>query len=380
MLLAAAAPWAAWWWLRRRLDATPALLGALLVGTSPLLLSQAGAPMSEAPYLLASLAFLAAVEDGRAGRAGGLWLLASQLRPAGLSLAPALAAWARGRKTRELAFAAGPALAGAALWSLWSRAVSGEVQEGAELASAYGGRLSRLPAVALDNARELLGALGGSHLPPAFASGPAVVLLGAALAAAAAWGCRRLLRRGDDPGAWALAGAAAMHLVWPWHYERYLIPLLPLVWRTAAHALGRRATAALGALLAAQLVFQVAPRLGRPGPWAQPELARAYAWLAAVPGPWVLASAAPLRDGWWSARPAVPWPAETDAAALAAERQPPRARFILRQDGLDLGFSAAGTAPTARALDATARALEDERYFRLAVSFPDENARIYELR
>ncbi|MDX6769115.1 MAG: hypothetical protein SF051_06250 [Elusimicrobiota bacterium] len=379
-LLAAAAPWAAWLWLRRLLAPTPALLGALLVGTSPLLLSQSGAPMSEAPYLLASLAFLAAVEDGRDGRAGLLWLLATQLRPAGLSLAPALAAWARGRKVRALAWAAGPALVAAALWAAWSRAATGGVQEGAELAAAYGGRPLRLAAVALDNTRELRAALGGSHLPPALAAGPVAVALGALLAAAAAWGARALLKRRDDPGAWALAGAAAMHLAWPWHYERYLIPLLPLLWRTVAEALGKRAVPVLAVLLAAQAAFQVAPRLGRPSPWARPELARTYAWLAAVPGPWLLASAAPLRDGWWTGKPATGLPAGADAAALARALKERRARFILRQEGLDLGLSDAANAPDAAALDAAGRALEDERFFRAVARFPEERSAVYELR
>lgn len=380
-LLAAAAPWASWLWLRRRLEPGAALLGALLVATSPLLLSQSGAPMTEAPYLLVSLAFLACVENGRPGPAGALWLLASQLRPAGLSLAPALAAWVHERKTRDLLLAAGPALAGAALWAAWSRAASGSVQETAELTSAYAGRLTRLPAVALDNARELLAALGGSHLPPALASGPTALTLGVTIAVLAGLGARAALRRRPgDPGAAALLAAAAMHAVWPWHYERYLIPLLPLVWSAAGEGLGRRARPVLGALLAAQILFQVAPRVGRPGPWSEPELARTYAWLSAVPGPWLLASAVPLRDGWWTTRPAVSLPRAPDAAALAALLKKSRARFVLSQDGLDLALADAGRAPETAALAAAARQLEDPRYFTLAAQFPEERARIYEVR
>jgi hypothetical protein len=378
-LLGALVPWASWLWLRRRLPPAPALLAALLAGTSPLLLSQAGAPMSEVPYLLVSLAWLAAVEDGKAGRAGALWLLATQLRPAGLSLAGALARWRR--DGRGLARAALPALAGAALWALWSRAASGSVQEGAELAEAYAGRLGRLPAVALDNARELLGALGGSHLPPALGYSAPAAALGGALLLLALAGCAALLRRRrEDPGAWALLGAVAMHAVWPWHYERYLIPLLPLLWRAAGEALGRRAAPVLGALLAAQLLFQAAPRLGRPSPWESPELAGAYAWLSAAPGTWTLASAAPLRDGWWTGRPAVPLPPAADAAAFASALKAARVRYVLRQDGLDLALSDAARAPAARGLAEAAARLEDASRYRLAAAFPAEQARVYELR
>lgn len=378
-LLGAAAPWAAWLWLRRRLEPRPALLGALLVGTSPLLLSQAGAPMSELPYLLVSLGFLAAVESGRARGAGALWLLATQLRPAGLSLAPALLGWARRGRWRELGWAAGPALLGAGLWALWSRRVSGQVQEAAELSAAYAGSWSALPAVALENAGELLSALGGAHLPPSLAYGPPSLALGLALSAAAGAGAARALRRRPhDPASWALLGAAAMHALWPWRYERYLIPLLPLLWAAAAAALGRRAAPALGALLAAQLLFQVAPRLGRPSPWAEPELRETYAWLRAAPGPWLLASAAPLRDGWWVERPAVPLPEAGDAASLARLLREGRVRFALRQDGLDLGFSAGSAAGAA--LSRAARLLEDERHFRAVARFPAERAAVYELR
>lgn len=376
-------PWAAWWWLRRRLSEDAALLGALLVGTSPLLLSQAGLLMTETPYLLLSLLFLALVEDGKAKPSGALWLLLTQMRPAGLSLAPVLLRWRKPRAAAALAWAAAPAALGALAWTAWSRAASGSVQEGAELGAAYAGQWSRVPAVVLDNLRFLLGALGGAHLPPAQAYGPLSLLLGALIAGAAVWGCAALLRRrADDAGVLALLGAAGMHLVWPWQYERYLIPLLPLIWRGGAEALGRKAGRVLGALLVAQLGFQVLPRL-RPaaGPgasWDRPELLDSYLWLREQPGAWVLASALPLRDGWWSRHPAVSLPAEPEPERFAAALRASRVRYVLQQDELDLGFSDPRGARTLSALREAQGHLADKRLFRPV--FEQRKARIYELR
>lgn len=372
-LLGALVPWAAWWWLRRRLDENAALLGALLAGTSPLLLSQAGLPMTETPYLLLCLLFLAAVEDGKPAGAGGLWLALTQLRPAGLSLAPALWRWRR--DPAKLARAALPAALGALAWSLWSRAASGSVQESAELRAAYDGHWARLPSVMLDNVLSLLGALGGSHLPPSLAYGPLAVLLGAAVAGGAGWGVWLLLRRRqDDAGAWALLGALAMHLVWPWHYERYLIPLLPLLWRAAAEKLGKRAVPVLGALLAAQLAFQTLPRWGRESPWATPELSAEYAWLREQPGAWTLASALPLRDGWWSRRPAVSFPDASDPDVFVASLKARKVRYALYQEDMDLGFSDPGRADALGALSLVRKTLSDPARFRPVAP------RIYEVR
>ncbi|MDE2492119.1 MAG: phospholipid carrier-dependent glycosyltransferase, partial [Elusimicrobia bacterium] len=66
-LILAAAPAAVWAWLRRRTSEATALLGAVLFASSPIVLSQSGVAMSEAPYLLVCLAALSCAEEGRAG-------------------------------------------------------------------------------------------------------------------------------------------------------------------------------------------------------------------------------------------------------------------------------------------------------------------------
>ena len=378
-LVLAASPWAAWAWARRRLDENAALLVALLCASSPLALAQAGTLMPEPAYLLVFLAALAASESGRAARSGAWAALAVLVRPAGLSALPALtAAAAKKRGPKGAALALVPPLAAAAAWSAWSWARSGGVQEASELAVSYGGGASAL-AVALDNARFLAASLGGSFLPPAWADGRLAALLGVWLLLCAAAGLKKALEKDQaDPAALALLGAALMHALWTWRYERYWIPLLPLALWAAANAWGRRAAACLGGLLALQLAFQTLPRLGRPSPWAEPELAGSYAWLRAAPEPGALASALPARDGWHAGRPCLPLPVAEDGAEFAASLKKAGARFVLRQDGLDLGLSADANAPVRRRLDRAFAQLEDPRRFRLRHEEPAERARIYE--
>ena len=372
-MILAAGPWVLWAWLKRRTNDNTALLAALLLASSPLLLSQSGTLMPEAAYLFIFLAALMAGEDGKRGLAGGLGALLVLVRPAGLSALPALAAEpALKRRWADAARVLIPALVAAGLWSAWSMKRSGGVQEAGELTLAYGGGMSPFR-VALENARFFSASLGGSFLPPRHSDGLAAILLGAALLLAAARGVRR---KPKDPSSIALIGALAMHSLWTWQYERYLIPLLPLLLWAMIEGFGAAAPRVLAALLAAQFGFQTLPRLGRPSPWAEPELARTYAWLKTRPEPGALSSALPVRDGWYAGRPCLPFPDDADGAAFAAKLKGAHARFILRQDGLDLGLSS--SAPLSRLLDRAYGQLDDAKRFRKIHEEPAERASVYE--
>jgi hypothetical protein len=372
-LILAAGPWVLWAWLKRRTDDKTALLAALIFASSPLALSQSGTLMPEAAYLLIFLAALMASENGRRGLAGGLGALLVLIRPAGLSALPSLAVEpALKRRWADVVRVLTPALIAVGLWSAWSLTRSGGVQEAGELTFAYGGGMSPFQ-VARDNVRFFSASLGGSFLPPRHSDGIAAILLGTALLLAVARGLRRKLR---EPAAVALLGALAMHSLWTWQYERYLIPLLPVLLWALIEGLGAAAPRVLAALLAAQLGFQTLPRLGRPSPWAEPELSRTYAWLKSRPEPGALASALPVRDGWYAERPCLPFPNDADGTNFAAKLKAARARFILRQDGLDLGLSAG--APLSRLLGRAYGHLDDTRRFRKVHEEPAERASIYE--
>ena len=378
-LLLALAPAALWLWLRRRADETTALLAAALLASSPLLLAQSGAVMSEIPYTLLLLAALAAAESRRAGRAGALGAALVLTRTAGLAVLPGVLLPFLRKPRRALAAAALPPAAAAASWWLWCVSRAGAVGKFALLPSTYHPRAWLKPlTVAAANASFYAGELGGSFLPPRLASGAAAAVLGAAFFAAAARGlARSLRRRSDDPAAWALLGSVLLLAVWGWQYERYLLPVLPLLLWAAAEGLGRAAKPALGVLLAAQLVCQTLPRLGRPSPWAEPELARTYAWLAERPRPALLSSAEPVRDGWLSGLPNTSLPLAADAPAFAAALKSMKVGYVLRADGLDYGLQADPEATLRRSVEASARFLDDPLYFRKAHEEPSERAAVY---
>jgi len=382
-LLLAACPAALWAWLRRRAPEDTALLAAALFAASPLVLSQSGTLMPEVPYLLVFLATLAAVEDGRAGAVGTLAALLLQIRPAGLSALPAMILPPlRARRWRQTALAAGPALLGAAAWSAWSWSKISAVVEVGEFDVSYRGQVWSKPfRNALANADFYLSSWGGSHLPPRWADQPIALALGAALVVVAAWGLLRALRRRlDDPAAWALLGGAFMHAVWAWQYERYMITLLPLLLWAAAEGLGRFAKPVFLVLLLMTLGAQTVPRLGQPSPWAEPELARTYAWLKSQPGPGVLVSALYARDGYFSQRPSAPLPDREKAEAFCAGLKKYRARWVLRQDGLDVGLTEPRIARLQSRLDRAFGHLADTRLFRKVYANPAERSAVYEPR
>jgi hypothetical protein len=171
-----------------------------------------------------------------------------------------------------------------------------------------------------------------------------------------------------------------MHAVWGWQYERYFLPLLPLLVWAQAEGLGRAAKPVLAVLLALQLGAQVLPRLGRPSPWAEPELSRSYDWLAARPRPALLSSALPVRDGWLSGLPSLPLPDAPDAAAFAATLKKWRVDYVLSAPGQDYGLNAQPGAAVPRRLSRTLSYLDDPARFRLVHEEPAEHAKIYRPR
>ena len=380
-LVLAAVPVALWAWLRRRSDETPALLSAALFASSPLVLSQSGVVMSEAPFTLALLALLAAADSKRALAAGLAAAALLLTRTAGVAALPALVVFLDRRKPRAAALAVLPSVVAFGAWSLWSWSKIGAVDKFSMFSLTYGAApFSKLSRVALANARYYACEWGGGFTPPRFASSVVATVLGVALAAVALRGLvLALRRRRDDPAAWALMGTALMLAVWGWQYERYLIPLLPLLLWALAGGLGRAAKPVLAALLVLQLGAQTLPRLGRPSPWAEPELAKTYAWLAAHPRA-LLSSAEPVRDGWLSGLPSRALPrAESDEDFTAALKAA-RVTLILRVDGQDYGLEADETAAPRRELERSYRRLEDTKRFRKLHEEPTERAVVYEPR
>lgn len=380
-LLLALAPAGVWLWLRRRADGRVALLAAALFASCPLVLEQSGVVMSEVPFVLLLLGALAASESGLPAAAGGLNALLLLTRTAGLAALPGLLL-PFARKPRRAALAAVPPALAAAGWWAWCLSKRGTVGKFDLLPSTYAGRAVLKPfAVALANLPFYLKTAGGCFLPPGLAGGALAALLGAALAAAALRGLVLVLRRRrDDPAAWALAGSALLLSVWGWQYERYLLPLLPLLLWALAEGLGRAAKPALAVLLLLQLGLQTLPRLFRPSPWAEPELSRTYDWLKTRPRPALLASAEPVRDGWWSDLPAVSLPPARDAAALAAALKARRVSLVLRVDGQDYGLEADPGAALRRRVEDAYAALDDARLFRKVHEEPGERATVYEAR
>ena len=383
-LILAGLPWLLWWWCRKRLGEFESMLVALLFATSPLVLCQSGAVMSEGSYAALAVLFLTATEARRWPAAGALLLALTQLRLAGWSLLPAALCgpWRR-KDWRAAAATLLPASLAALLWYVWSHVASqgaGEFHE-LELRASYQGRSWLLPLeVAFDNARYYLAEWGGSFLPLRWIQ--AAGLAGAVLAALALRGARRVWPdSGSRSAVLMLCGAVLLHAFWPWRYDRYLIPLLPwLLWLLAAGA-GRRARWLLSLLLALQLTFQSARWLAGVAAWRQPELSRTYAWLREhTDAADALTSALNVRDGFLSSRPSLPLPDTQDPDGFAEVLRRLRVRWVLWQDDIDIGLSVRRISTMERKLQRIRTCLDNDRWFQLAHEEPQEHSRVYELR
>ncbi len=383
-MLLAAIPWVLWLWLRRRQGDWNALFIALLFGLSPIVLSQAGTLMSEAPFFLFTLLLLISLEKRESGmRSGFLFFVVTQIGSSGLAFLPgALAPSWQEKNWKKLLWIAVPTLAGFALWSLWSWHAAGTLQKTQELALSYGSRFWILwPSVVRENARYYLSVWGSSYLPQSWAAEGGAAL-GCALAVLALLGAAAILRRKSaDPAVWMLAGFVLLHLIWPWRYDRYLLVPLPFLLDCVASALQRRwAALVLLALLAGQTAFQ-SPRWIEGTDWSKVEMTQTYAWLRAHSQPRdVLSSAFYVRDGYYSRRPSLPLPGPASPQELAGDMQKYRIRFILWQSGLDLGLSLGKSAAVSNMLEGLSRDLNDKRLFRVIYKNSAEHSRVYILR
>lgn len=383
-IILAACPWLFWLWLKKRCSDGEALLLAVLFGSSPLVLCQAGAVMSEGPYLALVFAWLLALERRRAPALnGGMLLVLTQLRPAGLSLFPA-ALWRfiREKKWSDAALTAAIPAAALAAWSFWSWRVKGQVQEEQEIWLSYRHQpWHHLLRIAWDNAGYYLASWGSCYLPASWGNGKAALLLGTLLSALCLKGISALRRQNPDMTALLMLGAGlAMHAVWGWQYERYLIPLLPWLLWTAAKGLGPAARPALAALLASQLLFHLPLWIGGGHSWSEPELAQTYAWVKShTPPASILASPLYVRDGYYCARPSLPLPDSPRPQDFIARLRKNRARYVLWQENIDAGFSLAATATVQRKLDRAGEHLHQSSIFRKIYENPREKTSVYEI-
>lgn len=234
-VLSAAAVLALTWRLARRfLSEGAALSVVLLTAVNAALVDRVGLVLPDLPYLALSLYVLDAAGDARKPKAlAGLAAAAaacSLLRPYGalLVLAAALAL-AADRGWRKAAAFALAALAPLALWTLRGRLLSA----GGGYAASLNGLLSEPRAFAA-HAASLLAAMGGDGLLSLRGPSGLLASAGLAAAAAAAWGAARLLKRREDPRAFAIACycvlMAVQHLIWIPVAARYVLPLVPLAW------------------------------------------------------------------------------------------------------------------------------------------------------
>lgn len=390
-LILAACPWALWFWLRKTKEPASALPVALLFATSPLVLSQSGTVMTEAPYTLLNLALLTwlAGEQGREhGRGSGLApgsVLAymTLLRSPGLSLWPALLAEPlRQKRWKESGMLlAAPCLAVVSwlAWCRWNRSYSPDM---AEWSLTYRGQdAGQFFRVAASNLRFYMISLGSCFLPDFWGGATAGLLAGCAVAAAAFAGAVKSLRRDPaHPAVIMLGTASLMHIFWGWQYERYLLPLLPLVLAFMALGLGKAWRIVCLTLLMAQTVFHV-PHWVSGSSWKHPELAQTYDWIKNHTGPGdILSSPLYVRDAFYTGRPSVPLPDRPDSSTFADSLKSHKTRRVLWQERLEVGLSREKGSPISEKLDRVGNHLLDTSRFRLVFEHPGEDARIYEVR
>lgn len=380
-LLLALSPFVLWLWLKRRTDETSALLIIALFASNPLVFSQSGVVMSEIPFLLVQYLLLVAAENRAAWGVGLLSFALLSMRTAGLAVLPAVAwPFISRKKWRDASRALVLPFVFFVVWLAWCYRATGSVAKFDLLPGTYAQHFAtKLLEIAVINLRWYTTTWGGCFLPPAWAGSMWAFLLGIGMAAFSIRGLFLVLRRRpEDPAALSLLGTGLLLTAWGWQYERYLLPLLPLLFWSVAQGLGQWKKPALVALLLLQIACQMAPRLGRPGPWDKPELSATYAWLSARPRPALLTSVEYVRDGYLSGLPSVPFPDFESPAQMAGALKSRGVRYVLSVQSLDYGLEADPTSLIRRSVDRAQRHLLDARFFRPIHSEPTEKSVIYE--
>lgn len=347
---------------------------------NPLVLSRVGIVMPEAAFLVAALAafwFL----DKSPSATGAALLAAYLIRPAALPLWGA--AWIvllLRRQYRELVPAALIPLLGLAAWTAWCRSAGGLAETG-ELARYYGplGAAGWLATWAA-NAGHLLRAWGSTLLPLPLAKTALAYAAGATAWALALRGIYLSFRqKNPPPGDVFVALSLAMHLFWPWWYDRYLLPLLPFLLAAAWRGLPPRAARhpktplALAALLAAaffgQALFLTGTRRAPPAP-------DAYTWVKTHTNPGdTFVSPFYGRDLIYTGRVFLPLPGG-EAAAWEEDLKRRRVRYVFWPTEFDVGFSRADNAVN-RGLDGYGAWLREPARFRPVFTDPSGTV-IYE--
>jgi hypothetical protein len=220
-----------------------ALLVLATLAVNPYLIERAGAVATEAPYMLLTMVALwCAMRGDRKSLliAGTAAVMAALTRSIGMTIFAALAAnWLWGRKFFAAAVGATAALTVSA-WLIWSFAAPGKLV-GASYAADFtqggvgrGTALIGFPAVLAGriatNVPNYVGIAIPSILPlPAVPGTTLDNMLGALLTVVGLASGLRILWRSWRVAVLYVAATAAVLAVWPWHIERFVMPLLPLL-------------------------------------------------------------------------------------------------------------------------------------------------------
>jgi hypothetical protein len=376
-------------WFRRRFSTLPAVVLGAAFALNPLVLSRSGIVMPEPVFVLAVLAVFALL-PGPGWRTGLALLGAYLIRPAALPLWGAVGlSLALQKRRRDLIGALSIPFAGLVLWSWWARQ-GGGVQEAKEL-PLLGSMMAdgRGVSLVLANGRQFMETWGRTLLPLPWAKNAGAALAAGAVPTALVMAglTRRLRAHRTDALSWFVIGSLAMHALWPWWYERYLVALLPFLLRTAADGLPRalkarpRATAlAAGLTVAVAFLSQDIPlfRGGEAG--RAPALKNTYAWIQQNTTPADgFASALYARDLIWTGRVFQPVGTAESTEGLAASLKQRRARYVVWEESLDFGLTRTDNA-LGRGLASVAAALNDAGRFRPVHRDPAERTTIFEVR
>jgi hypothetical protein len=230
--------------IRRIWSETIALVVLAPLAVNPYLIDRAGTLASEAPYLLLTmLALWGAARGDRRGlvTAGAAALAAALTRSIGVTILGALAVnWLWGRKFGVTAAVAAVAALTAGVWLAWSFSAPGKfigtsyaadfTQAGLGGGPAALGLLAAVGSRIAINVPTYLAITIPGLLPlPAL---PGTLLdngLGAALTVVGLLTGGVVLWRRWRAAALYLGATAAVLAVWPWHVERFAMPLLPLL-------------------------------------------------------------------------------------------------------------------------------------------------------
>ncbi len=382
-----------WRYFRSFFSSTPALFLTLLFSTSIFTLFRSGVVMPEVPYLLLSLAILIYWSrlDPNGIQLGLALSLLYLIRPAAVALIGA--SWivlVASRDWRKLRGAVSLPLLTYISWMLWSNQ-NGGIQENFELVRNYSFKFFETSLkIAASNFNAAATSLGYSFSPTGTNYSFLKIIGGGSIFLSLGIALRDIYKnRGKDPYSVYFVVLLGLHALWPWWNYRYMVPILPFIFRYSWAGLETSRFSRvpflkpvlLSVILGAAFSFQGRKWVSHPPPYpSHPPFQQTYSWIKShVHENEIVASEFHGREVLYIGKIVSSIPRAEDPTLFVELVRRNKIQYIFWEDYIDFGLSLGKDAPAYQDMVRIDRFLRMDNLFHIAYRNEPEKVTIFKV-